>query len=176
MLLSLPQKYLLSLLKSFGALRDDQAAKLLHMNNEFAKLEPTVYPLVCRGDVIRDNGYIIARGGTFSHDTIAAIDVMLLLESKNIDTIQTGVKPFDLTFFKLKKDKLCRYDICVVMPGREAVIVAALEGIFTKHRTIVFVLKELSQRELLYAPCDYCFAIKENDKYHFFKAERRNNL
>ena len=175
MLRTVPQKELLSLLKSFGALREDQAAKLISIKNEFAILEPTVYPLVCRGEVRRENGYIIAKNGDINPNTITAIDIMLSLESKNIEALQVGASPFNLTFFKLKEDKLCRYDICVVDSGREPIVVAALEGIFTKYRTVIFVIKNIKQQDYLYAPCDYCFAIKEQNNYKFFKAERRIN-
>ena len=175
MLITVPQKELLSLLKCFGALREDQAAKLISLKNEFAVLEPTVYPLVCMGEVRREHGYIISKNSDINPNIISAIDIMLLLEDKNIEAFQVGTAPFDLTFFRFKEDKLCRYDICVVESGREPIVVAALEGIFTKYRTVIFVIKNANQQDYLYAPCDYCFAIKEQGIYKFFKAERRTD-
>ena len=48
---------------------------------------------------------------------LLAIDIMLLMEPKHIESVQKGSEPFALTFFRQRQEKLWRYDVCIVTPG-----------------------------------------------------------
>lgn len=169
MLLSKPQKDLLETLRQFGALREDQARRLLVQQYPGLHFDAIVHQLVCGGLIRKENGYIYRRNGYADPDIEAAVDVMLLLEPKHIDAMQKGCAPFSLTFFRERQEKLWRYDVCVAAPGKEAVISAALENIRHKYRMIVFVLNSLEQQKQLTAPCEHCFAWKEDGAYKFYK-------
>ena len=170
MLLSKPQKTLLEFLRVFGALREDQASTLLEAQYGAQRMEPVIRQLLCGGMIRCENGLMLLPDGKADADRIEAADIMLLLSPEELPvTTQRGMPPFSLTFFKTRGEKLWRYDICPVHPGKEPIVCAQLEGIPQKYRMIVFVLRAVSQRELLYTACEHCFAIKENGKFRFYK-------
>lgn len=169
MLLSKPQKSLLDIIRQFGALREDQAKKLLLQRYPGLNFDPIVHQTVCGGLIRKESGYIYEQNGRSELDIEIAVDVMLLLEPKHIDAMQKGNAPFALTFFKERQEKLWRYDICIVAPGKETMICAALENINHKYRMIVFVLSSFEQQKKLAVPCEHCFAWKEGGTYRFYK-------
>lgn len=97
-----------------------------------------------------------------------AIDIMLLLESKTIEHMQKGAYPFTLTFFKERQEKLWRYDICIAVPGKEALLCAALEQIGHKYRMIVIVLDSSEQQKNSY--------FRANIALHGRKTESTNSI
>lgn len=169
MLLSKPQKEVLDMLKQFGALREDQMKNLLLQRYSNLHFEPIIYQMVCGGLVRRENKYIFYQNGKIDADIETAVDVMLLLAPKHIETMQKGCAPFALTFFKERQKKLWRYDVCIVKPDNEAIVCALLENINHKYRMIVFVLDTLDQQKKIKVPCEHCFALKENGTYKFYK-------
>lgn len=169
MLLSKPQKYLLDILRQYGAVREDQAKKLLSQHYAGLHFDPVVYQMISGGLIRKENGYLVDRDGSIHEDIMLAIDIMLLLEPKTIEHMQKGAYPFALTFFKERQEKLWRYDICIALPGKEALLCAALEQIGHKYRMIVIVLDSLEQQDKFVIPCEHCFAWKENGKYKFYK-------
>lgn len=169
MLLSKPQKDLLDILRQYGAVREDQAEKLLRRRYAELHFEPIVYQMISGGLIRKENDFLFERGGSIQTDIILAIDIMLLLEPKTIEHMQKGAYPFTLTFFKQRQDKLWRYDICIAVPGKEALLCAALEQIGHKYRMIVIVLESSEQQNKFVVPCEHCFAWKENGKYKFYK-------
>lgn len=172
MLLTVPQKYLKELLKDFGGLKKSQIETLLKMQNKYLTYERTAIPLIRNGEAMEIGEYLISQKGGIIQENVTAVEIMLMIESECIDVIQKGTEPFTVTFFKKRSEKLWRFDICVVKPGYEIVVTAALEGINPKYRTIIFVLETPEQQENLIAPCDYCFTWKENGEYHFYKEKR----
>ena len=171
MLLTVQQKYLKGLLKDFGGLKKCQIEILLKMQNQYATYEGTALPMIRNGEAREIGEYLTAPKGNIIRENIIAIEIMLKIENERIEVIQKGTAPFDVTFFKKRRDKLWRFDICVVKPEYEIVVTAALEGINPKYRTIIFVLENPEQQENLIAPCDYCFAWMKNGEYHFYKEE-----
>ena len=169
MLLNVPQKFLKDLIRDLGALKKNQVEMILKMQNEFFSYERTVMPMVHNGLLKETGDFLSIRDGRITPENITAIDIMLKIESEKIEVIQKGTKPFTVTFFKKRNDKLWRFDIIVVKPGEERIITAILEGINPKYRTVIFVLENPEQQENLIAPCDYCFAWKNNGDYHFYK-------
>ena len=169
LLLTVQQKYIKELLKTFGALKIKQIKKLLRMKFEDYSYYQTVNPLMTMGEVKVHGEYILDSRSIVDEAVITAIDVMLEIEPNKIDIIQKGKDLFALTFFKQREDKLCRYDICIASQGLEHVLTTQLENINAKYRTIVFVLEFPEQQENLFAPCEYCFVWKKEGKYHFFK-------
>lgn len=169
MLLSKPQKTLIELLRCFGAVRENQAERLLRMEYPTLKTEPAINQLICGGMLRRENGLLRLPDRTPDNKILCAIDVMLLLETVHIEMVQKGSNPFALTFFKERSEKLWRYDVCVVTPGTEALISASLEAINHKYRMVVFMLENQEQQKALIAPCEYCYAWKQNGSYRFYK-------
>lgn len=172
MFLTVPQKYLKGLLKDFGALKKCQVEALLKMKDKYLNYERTVIPMINGREAMEKGEYLTTYNSSIVYENIIAFDIMLMIDDENIEVIQKGNPPFTLTFFKKRSEKLWRFDICVVKPGYEMVVTAALEGINPKYRTIVFVLENPKQQENLIAPCDYCFAWKQKGEYHFYKESR----
>lgn len=169
MLLSKPQKDLLEIVRQYGAVRTDQARRLLRQRYPGLNFETIVHQMECGALLWKDGGILHEPGRTADPDLLLAIDIMLLLEPKNIEAMQKGAGPFALTFFRQRRDKLWRYDVCIVTPGQEAIICAALENISHKYRMIVFVLGSPEQQTKLAAPCEHCFAWKKDGTYKFYK-------
>lgn len=136
MLLTVPQKYLKELLKEFGALKINQAKKLIRMKIPDYPYYKTIKPLIAVGEIKEQGEFIFDSNGIIDANIITAIDIMIEIESKKIDMLQKGKSPFTLTFFKHREEKLCRYDICIAKQGLEQVLTAELENINAKYRTV----------------------------------------
>lgn len=169
MLLSKPQKDLQELVRQFGAVRVNQAKQLLRQKYSGLNFETVVHQMECGALLRKENDILREPDRTADADMLLAIDIMLMLEPRHIEVMQKGTEPFALTFFRQRKDKLWRYDICIVTPGREPVLCAALETIRHKYRMIVFVLTTPEQQTKVTVPCEHCFAWKENGTYKFYK-------
>lgn len=172
MLLTVPQKYLMGLLNDFGGLKKNQIELLLKMKNNYSNYERTATPLIRNGAAMEIGDYLTTQKGKIINENVTAIEIMLKIESECIEFIQKGTEPITVTFFKKRSEKLWRFDICVVKPGYEMIVTAALENINSKYRTVIFVLENPEQQENLIAPCDCCFAWKKNGDYHFYKETR----
>lgn len=169
MLLSKPQKSLIRLLREFGAVREGQAQRLLIMEYPGLKWEPVIRQLENGGLVRRTDGYVQLPDHCPEINLLNAIDVMLLLSPKKIELFQKGTPPFSVTFFKERDQTLWCYDICSVSLGRELAVSAALEGISTKYRMMVFILEKPERQKSLFVPCEHCFTWKDNGEYRFYK-------
>lgn len=172
MLLTLPQKYLKDLLKDLGVLTKAQAEKLLRMKYPQKSHKNEIHQLLVMHEIYEQGQYLLDENGKIGREIISAIDVMLLISTRSIDIIRNGNRPFELTFFKFKGEKLWRYDICIVKSGTEIVVTTLLEKINAKYRVIIFVLDYPEQQKSIYVPCEFCFAWKENGEYHFYKETR----
>lgn len=175
MLLSRAQKALINLLERYGALKLEQAEKLLTLQEDYGSLhmEPMIRQLEYGGYLSEENGVVIRAGKSADPLLLDSIDIMLLLAPHRfeIDLHQRGRPPFCLTFFKTKGGRLYRYDICPVPAGKESMVGAQLEGLICKYRVLVFVLEDIKQRECLNLHGDCCYAIRENGSYRFYKPE-----
>lgn len=172
MLLSKAQKSLLEMLRSFGALRGIQAEHLLGMDYPSAQIKPAIHQLICQSLVHQKNDCITAPNREPDMNILDAIDIMLLLEPDHVELFEKGVPPFVLTFFRQRQDKLWRYDICPVIPGKEMLISALVENINQKYRIIVFILETPEQQKMLIVPCEHCFTWMENGVYRFYKLKK----
>ena len=159
MLLSKPQKDLLELTRQYGALRSEQAEKLLRQKYSGLNFDTIVHQMECGGLLQNEQGILCESGRSADPDVLLAIDIMLLMEPKHIE----------MTFFRQRKEKLWRYDVCIAAPGREPLLCAMLEDIRHKYRMVVFVLDSPEQQTKLAVPCEHCFAWKENGAYKFYK-------
>lgn len=169
MLLSKPQKDLLEMTRQYGAVRIDQAKRLLRQKYSGLNFDTIVHQMECGALIRKENDILREPSKAINADVLLAIDIMLLLEPKHIEAMQKGTEPFALTFFRQRQEKLWRYDICIAAPGKESVICAALENIRHKYRMIVFVLGSPEQQTKLAAPCEHCFAWKKDGTYKFYK-------
>ena len=98
-----------------------------------------------------------------------SFEVMLAVCGHPPEIYCRGQPPFSLTFFKEREQKLCRYDICVVEPGREMVVSAMLESADSNCRVVIAVLESTERGKYLRIPCDTFICIKEKTGYRFYK-------
>lgn len=159
---------ILDLLNQFGAVREDQAEKILKSKYPYVTLERTIYPLLTGRKIKRSDGYLFSRNGRLDEKTIEAIDIMLQLGPDFNEPFRKGKDVFALTFFKQRSGKLWRYDICPVAYGTEAVISAQLEGEYTKYRMFVFVPEKEEQMQGIRVLCEHCYVLKNNGEYEFY--------
>lgn len=164
---------ILDLLAQFGAVREDQAEKILRFRFPTATLERTIFPMLTGRTIRRSNGYLFSRSGKLDEKVIEAIDIMLLLGPDANEAPLRGTDPFALTFFKRRQDKLWRYDICPVAYGTEAVINAKLENIGTKYRMLVFVPEREEQMQGIQVACEHCYVLKTDGEYEFYLYEKK---
>lgn len=166
---------ILDLLAQFGAVREDQAEKILQFKFPNATLERTVFPMLTGRIIRRSNGYLFSRSGKLDEKIIEAIDIMLLLGPDPNEAYLRGTDPFVLTFFKWRGDKFWRYDICPVAYGTEAIICAKLENLSVKYRMLVFVPEKAEQMQGIRIGCEHCYVLKKGDKYEFYLYEGKEN-
>lgn len=174
MFLNMQRRYLYEVIKTLGFIKREQAEKLLLAKYPSSDFLLTVNGLKSSALVREYSGYLLERGEEISEDIRIATELMMKITDGKIENVQKGVFPFTVTFFRSRADRLWRYDICIVPNGREAVVSAALEGMYAKYRVVVFVLEDPEQQKDLYVSCDYCFVWKEDGEYHFFKEEKQN--
>lgn len=164
---------ILDLLQQFGAVREDQAEKILRFKFPAATLERTIFPMLTGRTIRRSNGYLFSRSGKMDDRIIEAIDIMLLLGPEPSEGFIRGTDPFVLTFFKWRGNKLWRYDICPVAYGTEAVISAKLESIGAKYRMFVFVPEKEEQMQGIQVDCEHCYVLKNNGQFEFYLYEKK---
>lgn len=169
---------ILDFVNQFRAIREDQAKGLLKHKYPAADYEKTVFPLLTSRRIKKSNGYLFSKNGKLDEKIITALDIMLLVGFESNEPIIKGDEPFSLTFFRQRKEKLWRYDICHVSYGTETTVSAFLENINVKYRMIIFVPEKEEQMQGIKAPCDHCYVIKSNGQYEFYiysEEEEKNN-
>ena len=88
MLLSKPQKDLLELTRQYGALRSEQAEKLLRQKYSGLNFDTIVHQMECGGLLQNEQGILCESGRSADPDVLLAIDIMLLMEPKHIEMMQ----------------------------------------------------------------------------------------
>lgn len=166
---------ILDLLNQFGAIREDQAERILKYKFPNAVLERTIFPLLSGRKIRKSEGYLFSRSGKLNEKIIEAIDIMLTLGADMDEQYMKGSDPFALTFFKWRSEKLWRYDVCPRAYGTEAVISAQLENIASKYRMIVFVPEKEEQMQGIKANCEHCYVLQNNGKYEFYLYSKEKN-
>ena len=169
------QQVILDLLQQFGAIREDQAEKILKQTFPHAELRRTIFPLLSGRRIKQSNGYLFSHSGKLDERLIEAIDIMLLLGPAYTEPYQKGTEPFALTFFKQRRDKLWRYDVCPVAYGTETVISAQLEGKDNKYRMVVFVLEKEEQMQGIQVTCEHCYVLKNAGEYEFYLYSKKGD-
>lgn len=140
-----------------------------------AELRRTIFPLLSGRRIKQSNGYLFSHSGKLDERPIEAIDIMLLLGPAYTEPYQKGTEPFALTFFKQRRDKLWRYDVCPVAYGTEAVISAQLEGKDNKYRMVVFVLEKEEQMQGIQVTCEHCYVLKNAGEYEFYLYSKKGD-
>ena len=166
MLLTKTQKKILEIVREYGGMKAEMLKRLC----------PDAYSFEVSLHQLEVNRRLIKTGEYYCDDTAlicgrnteTAFEVMLAICGHPPEIYCRGQPPFSLTFFKEREQKLCRYDICVVEPGREQVVNAMLGGMAGKYGTAIFVLEQKEQAERMIVPPDCRFAVKENAKYIFY--------
>lgn len=168
MLLTKDQKLLLEILEKFGSLREDQIEFLLRHEYSWVQPEKTYKILSMYGHIRIYGNTVSLFNKSLEVNIIDAVDVMINIAGESLMQYQKGNEPFLVTFFKEKNGKLWRYDICSVAFGTESIMNAALESINPKYRKIIFLLEREEQIPALFVNCEHFFAIKQNNKFHYF--------
>ena len=171
MLLTKQQHFVFDWLREYGGLKIEHIVALLKMkyDNETLHLEPILRQLTEKQMVKKEGNLYLASGKTADLPLLNALDIMLMLSTKDIQTARRGHEPFLLTFFKQKNEKLYRYDVLTVSRGDEPVVCAQLEGIKHKYRVVILMLDSLDQQELIQIGCDHIFAVTENGGPKFYR-------
>lgn len=166
---------ILDLLAQFGAVREDQAEKILQFQFPKATLERTIFPLLTGRAIRRSNGYLFSRSGKLDEKLIEAIGIMLLIGPDPKESFVRGADPFVLTFFKWRQDKLWRYDICPVAYGTEAAVTARLENLSAKYRMFVFIPEKEEQMQGIQLDCEHGYVLKNNGEYAFYVRRKKGD-
>lgn len=166
------QKETLELIRKFYSLRYDQIQTLMDMRyGKKVRGIKAILRQLEQEKLVEWHGNILSVAGKpLRADISAATDIMFQLISVP-EGVTVGKEPFALTFFKERDNILYRYDICSVIPGKELIVSAQLEGINPKYRIIIFLLQDISQRKFLAAPCQYRYAVEDNGTYYFYEEE-----
>ena len=169
------QQVILDLLAQFGAVREDQAEKILQFKFPTATLERTIFPLLSGRSIRRSDGYLFSRSGKLDEKVIQAIDIMLLLKPAPGEMVFRGKEPILLTFFKWRNGKLWRYDICPIAYGTETAVSAKLENIGCKYRKFVFVPEKEEQMQGIRLSCEHCYVLKLGNEYSFYVCQQKGD-
>ena len=166
MLLTKTQKKILEIVRKYGGMKAEMLKKLCP---EAYSFEVSLHQLEVNRKLIKTGEYYCDDTALIcDRNTETAFEVMLAVCGHPPEIYCRGQPPFSLTFFKEREQKLCRYDICVVIDGREQVVNAMLGGMAGKYGTAIFVLEQKEQAERMIVPPDCRFAVKENAKYIFY--------
>lgn len=167
MLLTKTQRKILEIIREYGGMRADMLKRLCP---EAYSFEVALHQLEVNRRIVRTGEYLCDDTGVIGdRNTETAFEVMLAVCAEPPEVYCRGRPPFSLTFFKEREQKLCRYDICVVEPGREMVVSAMLESADHNCRVIIAVLESTERGEYLRIPCDTFICIKEKTGYRFYK-------
>ena len=169
------QQVILDLLQQFGAVREDQAEKILQLKFPMATLEKAIIPMISSRVIHRSNGYLFSRSGKLDERNIEAIDIMLLIGPDPKESFIRGTDPIILTFFKWRQNKLWRYDICPVAYGTEAAMSAKLENSGSKYRMFVFVPEKEEQMQGIHVNCDHCYVLNNDGEYEFYVRQTKGD-
>ena len=165
----------MDLLQQFGAVREDQAEKILQLKFPMATLEKAIIPMISSRVIHRSNGYLFSRSGKLDERNIEAIDIMLLIGPDPKESFMRGTDPVLLTFFKWRQNKLWRYDICPVAYGTEAAMSAKLENSSSKYRMFVFVPEKEEQMQGIHVNCDHCYVLNNDGEYEFYVRQTKGD-
>ena len=165
----------MDLLQQFGAVREDQAEKILQLKFPMATLEKAIIPMISSRVIHRSNGFLFSRSGKLDERNIEAIDIMLLIGPDPKESFMRGTDPVILTFFKWRQNKLWRYDICPVAYGTEAAMSAKLENSGSKYRMFVFVPEKEEQMQGIHVNCDHCYVLNNDGEYEFYVRQTKGD-
>lgn len=102
MLLSRAQKTILELLKMFGALKKEQAEKILKRFSENLRFSENITPLCNNGLAYLGGDFVILPGGSPNMSYIKSVDIMLTLVPDH-PAVSEGHKPVYAYFFQAAK-------------------------------------------------------------------------
>ena len=168
--MGIAQKKALALLQKYGALRPAQLERLLQPQVEYLDMAAIQKQLLYYRLIRIDSEIFVLSDREPDPVLLEAVDVMLNFDPADIQMHKPAPEPFILTFFKNNKDgKLCRYDVCRCEPGHERILSALLEGLNEKHRTVLILLANLSQRKGLHIVPENFFVIRDGENHKFYK-------
>jgi len=177
MYLNRAQKYVLELLREYGALKKSQlevmarhkvAEYLTNLNGYLKQMSQgrEIDVLPC-GD---KDAYIALPGTEPDADLIAAFDVVIAMRSR-IETHSKGKGRVKINFtFETEKNRINQAFVLAVHPGEEPVAVAYadnnLQGDF---QTVFFLCFRKGQMQLINSQCEHIFAVHNKGETLFFR-------
>ena len=176
MFLTDDQRYLLSVLDRTACMRVRQAAALLRLLNGRESqryTESALRQLRYLGKIIFQGDDVISLPyhNSYDVDTLSAIDVMLDMTERRL--LAVAVKaPFTLCFLTERGDSARGFAVMTVPSGKEARSALLAESAPAGQRTVIFLLSDIEQRELIRFPAPHYFAVRdENAGYRYFQGQ-----
>ena len=103
-----------------------------------------------------------------ARDILAAVDVMLDISDGTPLDIGGESAPFALRFLTDDGERVGSYGIIIVPPNGEARVNFQIEEVSTNAYTIIFLLADHTQRELIKTFQPHYFAVRDGDKYRYY--------
>ena len=176
MYLNRAQKYVLSLLREYGALKQSQLETMTryavseHLENLNGYLRQMhqgreIDVLFCGSEE-----YIGLPNSEPNPDTISAFDIIITLRER-VGSHHKGVGMAQIQFdFETEKNRIHKAFVLVVHPGMEsAVSEYANRHLQEDFQTVFFLCDTKSQMKKVTTECNHIFAISSNGTVSFFK-------
>ena len=169
------QKCIADVLEITGFLKIAQAHKLLEMRSaekDFAyakkvlsQLQHINRALWCADEIVT---LPHLRKKDIDFDMLSAVDIMLELLEVPALAISTDKPPFKLSFLAERGEDIVPFAVAVVAPGTETELNHHL-SFAGRELTAIFLLSDISQRELLTSSLTHFFAIRDGERLCYFK-------
>jgi hypothetical protein len=174
--ITVQQVDILALLIDFKCLRYTHIQSIIAAkhNSSDEQLSTMVRQLVFLGKLRRESGFVMLPGRKMDERVIKAFDVVMDLSDGYIGFICPGKAPFTLLFTVQKSNAPPGKIFGVVHVERfyERIINAQLSAC-DREMTVIFILRDKEQKELLTVDGNHYFAVQdENGRYKFLKRLR----
>jgi len=170
------QKYVLELLREYGALKKSQLEAMARYKvaDYLSDLNGYLRQMYQGKEIeIRPCGeqdaYICLPGAEPDDGLIAAFDVVIALRER-IEMHYRGTTPVKIVFAYDTKSRVQEAFVLPVPPGGEAAMAAYADAkLQDKFKTVFFLCYKKSQMKSVVSQCNHIFAVRENGEIRFFK-------
>ena len=175
MYLNRVQKYVLELLREYGALKKSQLEVMAqYMVYEYLADLNGYLRQMYQGreiDILpcgKNDAYICLPDIEPGKDLIAAFDVIVELRWR-VETHRRGVEPVKIIFDFETGDRIHEAFVLPVLPGQEKAMVAYADARFQdEFKTVFFLCYKKAQIKSVVSKCNHVFAIREKGGISFF--------
>ncbi len=172
-MITVQQADILALLSDFRCLRYSHVQRIMSAKHSSTdeQLSKMLRQLAFLGKLRMNSGFIMLPGRKMDERVIKAFDMAMDLSEGRFSFICPGMVPFTL-MFSLETSIAPPHKVFGVVHVEkycERIINAQLSAC-DREMTVIFILRDKEQRELLKTDCSHYFAIRgENGKYKFLK-------